>query len=117
MREVPGSGPSNANIAIVGEAPGVDEEREGLPFIGKAGTLLTTILSSVGIDRTKCYITNVVKYRPPDNKINRLHEVGMTIEQFLPQLKDEITSRNPNVIFAMDNTTNCVFFSFSTPGA
>ena len=104
MREVPGSGPSNANIAIVGEAPGVDEEREGLPFIGKAGTLLTTILSSVGIDRTKCYITNVVKYRPPDNKINRLHEVGMTIEQFLPQLKDEITSRNPNVIFALGNT-------------
>ena len=64
---VPGEGPMGAAIAIVGEAPGKDEERLGRPFVGGSGHMLDLMLQASGIDRRKCYVTNVAKERPPGN--------------------------------------------------
>jgi DNA polymerase len=55
-------------IMLIGEAPGRDEDREGLPFVGRAGKLLDKMLASIGLDRTKVYITNVLPWRPPSNR-------------------------------------------------
>ena len=65
----PRSGLSGAKIALVGEAPGADEVREGRPFVGKAGRLLDRALQASGIDRETCLIANVFRIRPPDNKL------------------------------------------------
>lgn len=63
-----GSGAVNTPLVVVGEGPGADEDEQGLPFVGKAGQLLTQILTAGGIDRESVYITNVVKCRPPNNR-------------------------------------------------
>ncbi|GAB1427018.1 hypothetical protein MASR2M17_04440 [Aminivibrio sp.] len=63
-----GEGSRTARVIFVGEAPGADEDARGLPFVGKAGHLLTQILSSVGIDRKDVFITNIVKCRPPEDR-------------------------------------------------
>src|SRR6476620_10993248 len=65
--KVPARGPINAEIMIVGEAPGFDEEIAGLPFVGTSGNELKRMLREVGIDMDACYITNVCKFRPPGN--------------------------------------------------
>jgi uracil-DNA glycosylase len=67
-RLVFGDGYQSANIMFVGEAPGADEDREGLPFVGRAGKLLDKMLASIGLDRGKVYIANVVPWRPPGNR-------------------------------------------------
>jgi DNA polymerase len=69
MKKVSPTGPSPSQILIVGEAPGRTEEEQGIPFIGGSGQLLSRLLSSAGIDRAACRITNVVPYRPPNNDI------------------------------------------------
>jgi uracil-DNA glycosylase family 4 len=65
---VPGVGPTDAALMIVGEAPGRQEDVEGQPFVGAAGRLLTMLLEGVGIKRDSVFITNVVKCRPPENR-------------------------------------------------
>ncbi len=65
---VPGVGPPNASLVIIGEAPGQYEDLEGEPFVGAAGKLLTKLLAEVGIKRGQVFITNVVKCRPPENR-------------------------------------------------
>jgi uracil-DNA glycosylase family 4 len=65
---VPGSGPAPADIMIVGEAPGFNEDRQGEPFVGAAGKLLDTLLARIGLNRVDVYITNVLKCRPPMNR-------------------------------------------------
>lgn len=71
MKKVPGEGPIKARYAVVGEAPGGDEEALGRPFVGPAGRLLDALLRNAGIDRADCWVTNVCKYRPPENKIEK----------------------------------------------
>lgn len=71
MIKVPGIGPAKADIVIVGEAPGLDEEIQGTPFVGASGNELTRLLREAGIDRSKCYVTNVCKYRPPGNDMSK----------------------------------------------
>ncbi|HNR80391.1 MAG TPA: uracil-DNA glycosylase, partial [Mesotoga infera] len=66
---VPGEGSIQSPIMFVGEGPGADEDASGRPFVGKAGQLLTKILESVKIDRQDVYITNIVKCRPPNNRV------------------------------------------------
>jgi DNA polymerase len=61
-------GARNARVHFVGEAPGADEDREGRPFVGRAGQLLDKMLASIGLDRTRVYISNVVPWRPPGNR-------------------------------------------------
>jgi len=63
-----GSGNPNAELVFVGEAPGFDEDRQGLPFVGRAGQLLTKIIESIDLKREDVYICNVLKCRPPDNR-------------------------------------------------
>lgn len=67
-RLVFGDGNPNAEIMIIGEAPGADEDRQGVPFVGRAGQLLDKMLASIGLDRTRVYIANVVPWRPPGNR-------------------------------------------------
>ena len=71
-----GSGNPNAELVFVGEAPGYDEDQQGLPFVGRAGQLLTKIIESIGIKREDVYICNVLKCRPPDNRNPETDEVA-----------------------------------------
>ena len=63
-----GDGSENAEILIVGEGPGANEDEQGLPFVGRAGKLLDDMLELINLDRTKVYIANIVKCRPPENR-------------------------------------------------
>lgn len=66
---VPGEGVENPEVLVIGEGPGYDEDMSGRPFVGKAGVLLDKMLAAIGLDRKKnCYIANVVKCRPPNNR-------------------------------------------------
>lgn len=65
---VPGNGNADANILLIGEAPGKKEDMEGIPFIGSAGKFLSEMLASINLNREDIFITNVVKYRPPENR-------------------------------------------------
>ena len=66
---VPGMGVNNPDVLVIGEGPGHDEDMQGLPFVGKAGVLLDRMLAAIGLDRkTNCYIANIVKCRPPENR-------------------------------------------------
>lgn len=67
-KAVPGEGPAGAEILLVGEGPGRDEDRAGRPFVGRAGSILDRCLEEAGIDRSRIFITNVVKCRPPENR-------------------------------------------------
>ena len=84
MLKVPGRGPLDAEIIIVGEAPGGDEEIAGVPFIGASGKELDRWLKEVGLDRSKCYVTNVCKYRPPANDM----EEWLTVKKTVGKKKD-----------------------------
>ena len=65
---VPGEGSGESGIFFLGEAPGYNEDLQGRPFVGAAGQLLDELLSDIGLDRSKVFITNVVRHRPPENR-------------------------------------------------
>ena len=104
MEWINGDGPGVCELMVVGEAPGKDEEFQGRPFVGPSGRLLNEMLKVAGSSREEIYVTNVVKVRPPDNKLARLHEVGYKIDDFLPTLWKEINTINPNCILAVGKT-------------
>lgn len=81
-RVVPGEGAANASVMFVGEAPGAREDVEGRPFCGPAGQLLDELLASIGLPRESVYITNIVKCRPPNNRVPTPDEVA-ACSQFL----------------------------------
>ena len=103
-KEVPGIGPIGAKLAIVGEAPGYDETVAGRPFVGASGELLNELLREAGINRNDCYLTNVVKYRPPDNDIKRLDEIGVDLRESENSLMEELDVVQPNCVLALGNT-------------
>jgi len=92
-----GSGNPNADLMFVGEAPGSDEDEQGVPFVGRAGQLLTKIIEAIGLTRDDVYIANVIKCRPPGNRNPEPDEVA-TCEPFLFQQIDHI---KPKVIVAL----------------
>lgn len=98
---VRGEGPLHAKLMVVGEAPGFDEDREKRPFVGASGRLLNKLLHEAGIERSQCYVTNIVKIRPPDNKFDRLREYGVSPVDYLPELWQEIQAVRPNCILAL----------------
>lgn len=104
------SGPKNARIMIVGEAPGAEEEVKGIPFVGASGNELTKMLAEAGINREECFLTNVCKYRPPENKIEyffldaKRTKPNELIKEGLEELKQEIAEVKPLLIIAMGNT-------------
>ena len=91
---VPGDGNPKAEIMLIGEAPGQREDEMGKPFVGPAGKLLDELLASIGLKREDIYITNVVKFRPPENRDPTPEEK----EACLPFLKLEIALIKPKVI-------------------
>jgi DNA polymerase len=92
-----GVGNPNADLMFVGEAPGADEDVQGIPFVGRAGQLLTKIIEAIGLRRDEVYIANVIKCRPPGNRNPEQDEVE-TCEPFLFQQIDII---KPKVIVAL----------------
>jgi len=106
---VPGHGPKDANLMIVGEAPGKKEDRTGKPFVGKSGKLLTKLMNSCGIHRGWCYITNVIKERPPGNNINKFLNpkkgyISDAAQKYIRQLEDEVREVDPNLIVPVGST-------------
>ena len=94
---VPGEGPLNARVMLIGEAPGATEDEEGRPFVGAAGQLLTKLLNNVGIRREDVFITNVVKCRPPNNRDPEPDE----IEACRPYLVTQILMIKPQIIVCL----------------
>lgn len=75
MNTVFGAGPANADLMIVGEAPGEQEDRQGLPFVGPSGNLLNLMLKAIGLEREQVYVTNTIFWRPPGNRTPTQQEV------------------------------------------
>ncbi len=90
-------GNPNAGILFIGEAPGFDEDKAGVPFVGKAGKLLDKMIAPIGLDRTRAYIINVMPWRPPDNRNPDPTEVAMC----LPFLRRHIELANPKLIILL----------------
>ena len=93
-------GNPKAKIMLIGEGPGSNEDQEGLPFVGRAGVLLDKMLASINLDRKKVYITNVVNYRPPENRRPTEEE----IDRYLPYLKKHIEIINPKILVLLGST-------------
>jgi uracil-DNA glycosylase len=89
-----GSGNPNAELVFVGEAPGYDEDQQGLPFVGRAGQLLTKIIESIELKREDVYICNVLKCRPPDNRNPEPDEVLACN----PFLKKQLATIRPKIV-------------------
>jgi len=106
-----GEGDSNAKVMLIGEAPGLNEDKEGRPFVGQAGRLLNeTLLRTAGLERSQVYITNVVKCRPPKNREPAEDEV----EACFPYLNVQIQSIKPRLIITLGNiATSTLFRKFS----
>lgn len=92
-----GEGDPRATILLVGEAPGAEEDRLGRPFVGAAGKLLDRILVAAGFQREEVFIGNIVKCRPPGNRIPHPKEV----EQCLPHLKQQISLIDPAIVVCL----------------
>src|SRR3989338_2029497 len=89
-----GDGSADAEIVFVGEAPGKNEDLQGLPFVGAAGKFLNEMLTSIGFARSDIYITNIVKYRPPNNRDPLPEEK----DAFLPYLKKQLDVIRPKIV-------------------
>ena len=94
-----GAGNADADLMFVGEAPGRDEDLQGLPFVGRAGKLLDQLLNEVGLERSDVFVTNVLKSRPPGNRDPELAE----IDACKPYLHSQVELIEPRVICTLGN--------------
>ncbi|MEE9358290.1 uracil-DNA glycosylase [Candidatus Vondammii sp. HM_W22] len=92
-----GVGEQTADLMVIGEAPGADEDRKGEPFVGRAGQLLTRMLRAIGLNREQVFIANILKCRPPGNRDPRSDEV----QKCEPFLQRQVTLVKPKVILAV----------------
>jgi len=106
-KPVPGDGDVNASIVFIGEAPGYWEDVRGKPFVGAAGKLLDSVFEKVGISRSKVYITNVVKCRPPGNRDPRPEE----IKACSPYLDRQLNIIRPKIIVTLGRHSTSYIFS------
>ena len=90
---VPGDGNPDAEIVLIGEAPGKNEDEQGVPFVGAAGKLLDEMLATIQLARTDIYITNIVKYRPPGNRDPLPEEIAA----FMPYLEEQLAVIAPKL--------------------
>jgi uracil-DNA glycosylase len=97
---VPGKGNFKSDVIFVGEAPGKNEDEKGEPFIGIAGKKLSSALENAGVSRDDIYITNIVKCRPPSNRVPKTNE-RETCQEYL---KQEISIIKPKIICILGNT-------------
>lgn len=104
LKYIPGVGPLEPELMIIGEAPGKNEHEQGIPFAGASGEILNDCLRKAGIRRSECYITNVVKYRPPLNDFKQLHLIGVDLDKSIRDLwSNEIDVYKPKCILAIGN--------------
>lgn len=96
-KPVPGQGSPHPDILFVGEGPGAEEDRQGIPFVGRAGTLLTRMIEAMGYRRDEVFIGNIVKCRPPDNRNPTPEEM----QACLPWLQKQIEVLQPKVIVCL----------------
>ena len=99
-RAVPGEGPIDAPVFLIGEAPGRDEDTSGRPFVGAAGKVLDKVLQVAGLPRPQLYITNVVKCRPPENRAPKADEIASCRPYLLAQLE----AVQPKIIVSLGAT-------------
>jgi len=92
-----GTGKPNADLVFVGEAPGYKEDLQGLPFVGRAGALLTKIIEAIGLTRDEVYIGNILKCRPPENRTPRADEIAACY----PHLVKQLSIIRPKIICAL----------------
>ena len=92
-----GVGSQNAEVLFIGEGPGVNEDAQGEPFVGRAGKLLDSMLASIGLDRTEVYIANIVKCRPPNNRDPQTDEQDACIGY----LENQIRLVSPDIIVCL----------------
>ncbi len=97
IQAVPGDGNPDADIMFIGEAPGKNEDEQGKPFVGAAGKFLAEMLATINLKREDIYITNVVKYRPPENRDPEPEE----IEACMPWLHEQIKIIEPKIIVTL----------------
>lgn len=95
------SGPSDSPIMIIGEAPGAEEDYQGLPFVGRSGKLINQELAKLNIDRNKVYVSNIVNWRPENNRTPTLEE----IEIFKPIIIKHIELINPKYLVLLGSTS------------
>ena len=93
-------GNPKSKIMIIGEAPGANEDEEGLPFVGRAGALLDKMLAAIDLDRKKVYISNIINYRPPDNR----RPTDQEIKRYLPFITRHIEIINPKILVLLGST-------------
>ena len=108
-RAVPGEGDPDTEVVFVGEGPGFNEDREGRPFVGRAGGLLVRLLGSIGWERDDVFITNVVKCRPPDNRDPQPDEIAACA----PYLRRQLAVLDPAVVVTLGRYSMGTFM----PGA
>ena len=101
MNLVFGDGNPDADVMFIGEAPGADEDREGLPFVGVSGRLLDKMIAAIGMDRTSAYITNILPWRPPGNRKPTTNEVTIC----LPFIRRHIELMAPRVLVLVGGTS------------
>ena len=98
------SGNSDAQLLFIGEAPGKQEDEQGLPFVGASGRLLDEMLESINLKRSEVYITNIVKYRPPNNR----DPLPQEKQAFLPYLQAQIEVIQPKLVIPLGrHSLNC----------
>ena len=95
-----GDGDPNARLFFVGEGPGADEDAQGLPFVGRGGQLLNNMINAMGLKREQVYIANIVKCRPPSNRVPEPDEAHTC----MPFLEQQIAAIKPEVIVALGST-------------
>ena len=93
-------GNPKSKIMLIGEAPGANEDEEGLPFVGRAGALLDKMLSAIDLNRKKVYISNIINFRPPDNRRPTEEE----IKRYLPFITKHIEIINPKILVLLGST-------------
>ena len=93
-------GNPKSKIMLLGEAPGANEDIEGLPFVGRAGALLDKMLSAINLDRKKVYISNIINYRPPANR----RPTDQEIRRYLPFVTKHIEIINPKILVLLGST-------------
>jgi DNA polymerase len=100
LQAVPGEGTSNSRLMFIGEGPGFEEDRQGRPFVGPAGQLLTKMIQAIELRREDVYITNIVKCRPPENRVPLEEEV----EACRPFIEEEIRLVDPQILVPLGNS-------------
>ena len=100
-----GDGNPDADIVFIGEGPGKNEDQQGRPFVGAAGKFLDEMLEHIDMDRGDVYITNIIKYRPPDNRDPRPDEINA----FMPYLLEQIEVIEPQLIATLGRFSMNVF--------